>query len=130
MISKLSLISVIQSYRASIKFKMYDPCRSKRQKLESCKPKYPKTKHPQYTDKIIDLPHFIKILGPKHFAIFRRYIPSLITYSIATIIWTVYLTEYKTVLQYMPYYSGKYVEPEKPAKVAKKSEEGEEGEEE
>lgn len=99
---------------------MYRQSRPKRRKPAHCKQNRPSEPKPlEHSEPILDLPHFIKILGPKHYGIFRNYIPSLITYTIATAIFSVYLMEWKAVLQYLPYYNGRYAEPEKEKKVAK-----------
>lgn len=81
-------------------------------KTDVCETKSSEPKPLAYSDPIIDLPHFIRILGPKHFSIFRNFIPSLIIYTIAMTAATMYITDFKTVLQYLPYYNGKYELPE------------------
>lgn len=99
-------------------------------RAEECKTIADTTKPLQHSTPVLDLPHFIRILGPKHFAIFRSYIPSLIIYGITTVIYTVYITEFKTVLQYLPYYNGRYVEPVKdPPKPKEKPKENTDPEE-
>lgn len=96
-------------------------------KLVQCKLKADRNTSPplEHNEPVFSMPHFIRVLGSKHYSIFRNYIPSLITYAVCGVIYTVYVTEFKTILQYLPYYNGKYVEQEpakksKPAKMNKK----------
>lgn len=49
-------------------------------------------------------------IGPKHVTIFMQFVPSMAFYTAATVITTIYICEWKAVLQYLPYYNGKYNE--------------------
>lgn len=54
----------------------------------------------------------------------KRFIPALLRYGIAALITVFYMTEYKTLLQYLPFYNGKfYIEPSPPKKVVEVEEE-------
>lgn len=43
----------------------------------------------------------------------RLFMPSIVCFSVATILYTVYICEWKEVLQYMPYYNLKWKTVEK-----------------
>ncbi|XP_028136201.1 uncharacterized protein LOC114330949 [Diabrotica virgifera virgifera] len=47
-------------------------------------------------------------LGPKHAKIFASFLPSIGLFTLAATLCTVYVCEWKDVLQFLPYYSGKY----------------------
>lgn len=103
------------------KSKIYDECKTKcttpvLSKKELCKPKKPLPKPKAHSEPVIDLPHFIRILGPKHFSIFRNFISSLAIYTVSFAILGIYITDFKTVLQYLPYYNGKYPKPQEQTK--------------
>lgn len=55
---------------------------------------------------------FFNKIGPKQIESLKTFIPSMICYTIATGLCTAYLCEWKDVLQYLPYYRGKYKEPQ------------------
>ncbi|RZC37796.1 UCR 6-4kD domain containing protein [Asbolus verrucosus] len=57
---------------------------------------------------IVEFPHMLRIIGPKHIKIMMQFVPSAIIYSITSLILLTYMSEWKTVLQYLPYYNGKY----------------------
>lgn len=54
------------------------------------------------------LPHFLQVIGPKHVNAAKGFIPSMLFYGVASLIGIIYICDWKTVLQYMPYYNGKY----------------------
>ncbi|CAG9823433.1 unnamed protein product [Phaedon cochleariae] len=60
----------------------------------------------------IESPRFLRLIGPKHIEIFRNYIPSLVIYTAAGTLCTLYFCEWKAVLQYVPFYNGKYKKDE------------------
>lgn len=53
---------------------------------------------------------FFNKIGPKQIESFKCFIPSMICYTIATVLCTAYVCEWRDVLQYLPYYRGKYNE--------------------
>lgn len=61
-----------------------------------------------YAPNVIEVPNFLRMLGPKHLKIAICYLPSLITYTLATAIVTVYIADWKALLRYVPFYRGKY----------------------
>lgn len=67
-----------------------------------------------FREPLIDLPHFLRVVGPKHFSILRNFVPSIITYTFATALIITFMTDWKTVLQYLPYYNGKYAVEQMP----------------
>lgn len=70
------------------------------------KPKPGSSKVPQ--EPLVEFPHFLRVIGPKQIRIAMFYIPSAICYTISSLILATYTCEWKDVLQYMPYYNGKY----------------------
>ncbi|CAH1279078.1 unnamed protein product [Diabrotica balteata] len=52
-------------------------------------------------------------LGPKHAKILVSFMPSISLFTLAATLCTVYVCEWKDVLQFLPYYSGKYITDEK-----------------
>lgn len=55
-------------------------------------------------------PKFLRNIGPKQIEIFKRFIPSKLAYTFAFVLYATYLCEWRDVLQYLPYYNGKYKE--------------------
>ncbi|XP_020299803.1 cytochrome b-c1 complex subunit 10-like [Pseudomyrmex gracilis] len=49
-------------------------------------------------------------LGKKHAELATKWLPSAITYGTASSLTLLYFTDWKTVLQYVPFYSGKFEE--------------------
>lgn len=78
------------------------------------KPIKPKTseaaKHASYSAPVFEFPHILRIIGPKHIKIMMNFVPTAIFYSLTSLILLTYMAEWRTVLQYLPYYNGKYVE--------------------
>lgn len=57
---------------------------------------------------LLQLPHSLRIIGPKHVKILMQFLPSAVVYSVTSLILVTYVSDWKTVLQYVPYYNGKY----------------------
>ncbi|KAF2886327.1 hypothetical protein ILUMI_19847 [Ignelater luminosus] len=58
------------------------------------------------------MPYILRIIGPKHISIVSAFIPSLIIYGVAALIALIYISEFKTVLQFLPFYNTMYNEEE------------------
>lgn len=58
-------------------------------------------------------PNFFKRIGPRQIEVFSAFIPSMIVYTIAAALCTVYVCEWRDVLQYVPYYGQIYKKDEK-----------------
>jgi ubiquinol-cytochrome c reductase subunit 10 len=88
--------------------------REKNKKKIVSKPIKPKTseaaKHASYSAPVFEFPHILRIIGPKHIKIMMNFVPTAIFYSLTSLILLTYMAEWRTVLQYLPYYNGKYVE--------------------
>ncbi|CAH1115724.1 unnamed protein product [Psylliodes chrysocephalus] len=48
------------------------------------------------------------IIGPRTIQVFISYLPSIGYFTVAGALCTIYLCEWKSVLQYVPFYGGKY----------------------
>lgn len=74
--------------------------------------------------KLIELPGFLRKLGAKHVKIAICYLPSLLVYTAATAIVSIYIAEWKSVLRYLPFYGGKYddLQPSKKINVQENEE--------
>ncbi|EEZ99280.1 hypothetical protein TcasGA2_TC001125 [Tribolium castaneum] len=57
---------------------------------------------------LLEFPHFLRMIGPKHIRVLMAFVPSAICYTFTSLILVTYMSEWKTVLQYFPYYNGKY----------------------
>lgn len=71
------------------------------------------------SESFIRMPYMLRIIGPKHISIVSAFIPSLIIYGLAALIAVVYITEFKTVLQFLPFYNTVYKEEEEPKSTEK-----------
>lgn len=95
---------------------MSSKCKAKsiNKKTSHCKKPIPvcKPKEEVKQSTFIHLPDFVRKIGPKQISIGISHIPSLIRYSLATFIYITYLCDWKPVLQYLPYYNGKFAEIE------------------
>lgn len=84
-------------------------CKTKEELTEKqCQKTVENKKNDAGTPKIFETPRFMRIIGPKQVEAYAQFIPSVLIYSAATILATLYFTEWKAVLQYLPYYSSKY----------------------
>ncbi|KDQ65259.1 Cytochrome b-c1 complex subunit 10 [Zootermopsis nevadensis] len=50
----------------------------------------------------------LRQIGKKHFELATYWLPSLATFGAASSLGLLYITDWKVVLQYVPYYSGKF----------------------
>ncbi|PNF35474.1 Cytochrome b-c1 complex subunit 10 [Cryptotermes secundus] len=50
----------------------------------------------------------LRQIGKRHIELATRWLPSLATFGAAGGLGLLYFTDWKAVLQYMPYYSGKF----------------------
>ncbi|CAG9762949.1 unnamed protein product [Ceutorhynchus assimilis] len=54
--------------------------------------------------------HPLRPFGERHVKVLKLYKNSFISYSVATFLATIYICEWKDVLQYLPFYGSKYKE--------------------
>ncbi|KAJ8911466.1 hypothetical protein NQ315_015233 [Exocentrus adspersus] len=65
-----------------------------------------------FSKQIIHFPQFVKNIGPKQKEILSKFIPSAVTYGITSLLFIVYITEWKAVLKYAPLYRSKFTPEE------------------
>ncbi|ENN76443.1 hypothetical protein HUJ04_009167 [Dendroctonus ponderosae] len=75
---------------------------------EEIKKTCPEEKPKTFWSSMGDYPRPFRTFGPKQFEALSQYKGSVLAYGLATFLGTIYLCEWKAMLQYLPYYIGVY----------------------
>ncbi|KAJ3665067.1 hypothetical protein Zmor_000581 [Zophobas morio] len=59
---------------------------------------------------VLEFPHFLRVIGPNQIKILMGFVPSAICYSLASLVLVVYLTDWRPVVRYLPYYNGRFAD--------------------
>ncbi|XP_030746022.1 uncharacterized protein LOC115874866 [Sitophilus oryzae] len=66
-----------------------------------------------YQEYIGEYPAFIRTFGPKQYEAMSHYKVTFAAYGVASLLSICYICEWKAVLQYLPFYNGKYTDGSK-----------------
>lgn len=83
-----------------------------------CKPvgmkrEKPKEAEPDQSHRNTHPPSVFRRIGKKQIEVLSLFSSTIVIYTVAAALCTVYFCEWKAVLQYVPYYGGKYKDEEK-----------------
>lgn len=57
---------------------------------------------------IFKIPNFLRKIVPKHVNILKQFMPSVLCFGVTSFLFVSYISDWRAILQYLPYYNGKY----------------------